>query len=253
MDVFKLDQTLAAGLGGAPPPEKLTPDVSFNAGHTEEFNLSFFDDTTTDTAGSESHDPPPQGFGGDESCTAMDSRASSPAAAFHDVHVPSPSSTVAYRQPVTYVHAATAPPPPSLTPPMTAVMNAVTSSTSPAVQQAPPGQSRTRSVSLKRQRLLRALSLPTPYYTSLVFYSPLANTTCLAFHPGMLVFGRLRREIRFKVRALRLKTIQTNTRLYDCCAKNLYTVDIIIIGVLSNTSVDRYTRIYFCTICYVIR
>jgi hypothetical protein len=41
MDVFKIDQSLSANLGNAPPPEKLTADVSFDAG--SEFNLSFFD------------------------------------------------------------------------------------------------------------------------------------------------------------------------------------------------------------------
>ncbi|XP_069686502.1 ecdysone-induced protein 78C isoform X1 [Periplaneta americana] len=41
MDVFKIDQSLSANLGSAPPPEKLTADVSFDAG--SEFNLSFFD------------------------------------------------------------------------------------------------------------------------------------------------------------------------------------------------------------------
>ena len=41
MDVFKIDQSLSANLGSAPPPEKLTAEVSFDAG--SEFNLSFFD------------------------------------------------------------------------------------------------------------------------------------------------------------------------------------------------------------------
>lgn len=135
MDVFKLDQSLAAGLGGAPSADKLTADVSFGAGTTDEFNLSFFDDTTTDTAGSESHDPPPQGFG-DESCTAMDSAASSPAAAFHDVRVQSPSSSCAYRQSA-YVHAAPQPLPPP--PPAVAINLSTTSSSSSAI--APAGQS----------------------------------------------------------------------------------------------------------------
>lgn len=103
MDVFKLDQSLAAGLGGAPSADKLTADVSFGAGTTEEFNLSFFDDTTTDTAGSESHDTPIQGFGDESSsCTPMDVDHS-PSAAFHDVHVQSPSSSSAYRQAVVAV------------------------------------------------------------------------------------------------------------------------------------------------------
>lgn len=101
MDVFKLDQSLAAGLGGAPSADKLNACndvVSFGAGTADEFNLSFFDDTTTDTAGSESHDPPVHGFGDESSCTAMDSAASSPAAAFHDVRVQSPSSSSAYHR-----------------------------------------------------------------------------------------------------------------------------------------------------------
>ncbi|KAJ9580406.1 hypothetical protein L9F63_003930, partial [Diploptera punctata] len=41
MDVFKIDQSLSANLGSAPPPEKLTAEVTFDAG--SEFNLSFFD------------------------------------------------------------------------------------------------------------------------------------------------------------------------------------------------------------------
>lgn len=131
MDVFKLDQSLAAGLGGAPSADKLTADVSFGAGTTDEFNLSFFDDTTTDTAGSESHDPPAQGFG-DESCTtaAMETTASSPAA-FRDVRVQSPCTSSTYRQPTAYVgHAANSQPPP---PPLTvAVTNSTPSSSTTA-------------------------------------------------------------------------------------------------------------------------
>ncbi|CAH0389920.1 unnamed protein product [Bemisia tabaci] len=41
MDVFKIDQSLSANLGSAPPPDKLNAEVSFDAG--SEFNLSFFD------------------------------------------------------------------------------------------------------------------------------------------------------------------------------------------------------------------
>lgn len=41
MDVFKIDQSLSGNLGSAPSPDKITPDVSFDAG--SEFNLSFFD------------------------------------------------------------------------------------------------------------------------------------------------------------------------------------------------------------------
>lgn len=133
MDVFKLDQSLAAGLGGAPSADKLTADVSFGAGTTDEFNLSFFDDTTTDTAGSESHDPPAQGFG-DESCTtaAMETTASSPAAAaFRDVRVQSPCTSSTYRQPSAYAgHVANSQPPP---PPLTvAVTNSTPSSSTTA-------------------------------------------------------------------------------------------------------------------------
>ena len=49
MDVFKLDQSLNANLGNAPPPEKLNAEVSFDAG--SEFNLSFFDTTEDNTQG----------------------------------------------------------------------------------------------------------------------------------------------------------------------------------------------------------
>lgn len=41
MDVFKIDQSLGGSLGSAPSPDKITPEVSFDAG--SEFNLSFFD------------------------------------------------------------------------------------------------------------------------------------------------------------------------------------------------------------------
>ncbi|KAK0089432.1 hypothetical protein PV325_007385 [Microctonus aethiopoides] len=66
MDVFKIDQSLTAGLGSAPAPDTLTPEVSFDAG--SEFNLSFFDgpeDNSTQgfsdpgSVGSASASPPP--------------------------------------------------------------------------------------------------------------------------------------------------------------------------------------------------
>lgn len=43
MDVFKIkiEQSLSGNLGSAPSPDKITPEVSFDAG--SEFNLSFFD------------------------------------------------------------------------------------------------------------------------------------------------------------------------------------------------------------------
>lgn len=49
MDVFKLDQSLNANLGNAPPPEKLNSEVTFDAG--SEFNLSFFDTPEENTQG----------------------------------------------------------------------------------------------------------------------------------------------------------------------------------------------------------
>lgn len=138
MDVFKLDQSLAAGLGGAPSADKLTADVSFGAGTTDEFNLSFFDDTTTDTAGSESHDPPAQGFG-DEPCTTVAMDTSTPAAAFRDVRVQSPCTSSTYRQPTTYAgHVAASQPPPP--PPAAAVTNSTPSSSTTA-----PGQCSNRA------------------------------------------------------------------------------------------------------------
>lgn len=138
MDVFKLDQSLAAGLGGAPSADKLTADVSFGAGTTDEFNLSFFDDTTTDTAGSESHDPPAQGFG-DEPCTTVAMDTSTPAAAFRDVRVQSPCTSSTYRQPTAYAgHVAASQPPPP--PPAAAVTNSTPSSSTTA-----PGQCSNRA------------------------------------------------------------------------------------------------------------
>lgn len=41
MDVFKIDQSLSGNLGSAPSPDKISPEVVFDAG--SEFNLSFFD------------------------------------------------------------------------------------------------------------------------------------------------------------------------------------------------------------------
>lgn len=41
MDVYKLDQSISSNIGNAPPPEKIQPQVTFDAG--AEFNLSFFD------------------------------------------------------------------------------------------------------------------------------------------------------------------------------------------------------------------
>jgi len=49
MDVFKLDQSLNANIGSAPPHEKLNAEVSFDA--VSEFNLSFFDHPEEGTQG----------------------------------------------------------------------------------------------------------------------------------------------------------------------------------------------------------
>ena len=66
MDVFKIDQSLTAGLGNTPAPDTLTPEVSFDAG--SEFNLSFFDGPEENSTqgfsdpgsvGSASASPPP--------------------------------------------------------------------------------------------------------------------------------------------------------------------------------------------------
>ncbi|KZC09254.1 Ecdysone-induced protein 78C [Dufourea novaeangliae] len=71
MDVFKIDQSLTAGLGSAPAPDTLTPEVSFDAG--SEFNLSFFDGPEENSTqgfsdpgsvGSASASPPPGTPGG---------------------------------------------------------------------------------------------------------------------------------------------------------------------------------------------
>ncbi|KAF5271030.1 hypothetical protein FQR65_LT05380 [Abscondita terminalis] len=48
MDVFKIDQSLSGNLGSAPSPDKITPEVSFDAG--SEFNLSFFDNPEDNSA-----------------------------------------------------------------------------------------------------------------------------------------------------------------------------------------------------------
>ncbi|KAJ8673079.1 hypothetical protein QAD02_004340 [Eretmocerus hayati] len=67
MDVFKIEQSLSAGLGSAPAPDTLTPDVSFGAS-ADPFTLSFFDGTDSSahdfsddpgSVGSASASPPP--------------------------------------------------------------------------------------------------------------------------------------------------------------------------------------------------
>ncbi|KAL3275032.1 hypothetical protein HHI36_019804 [Cryptolaemus montrouzieri] len=41
MDVFKIEPSLNGNIGSAPSPDKIKPEISFDAG--SEFNLSFFD------------------------------------------------------------------------------------------------------------------------------------------------------------------------------------------------------------------
>ncbi|XP_030765678.1 ecdysone-induced protein 78C isoform X2 [Sitophilus oryzae] len=49
MDVFKIDQSLSGTLGGAPSPDKINPEVTFDTG--SEFNLCFFDTDDNTTQG----------------------------------------------------------------------------------------------------------------------------------------------------------------------------------------------------------
>ncbi|KMQ92226.1 ecdysone-induced protein 78c isoform x4 [Lasius niger] len=89
MDVFKLDQSLSAGLGSAPAPDTLTPEVSFDAG--SEFNLSFFDGPEENNStqgfsdpgsvGSTSASPPPGTPGSAIPPTTAVAAASTPASA----------------------------------------------------------------------------------------------------------------------------------------------------------------------------
>lgn len=101
MDVFKLDQSLSAGLGSAPAPDTLTPEVSFDAG--SEFNLSFFDGPEENNStqgfsdpgsvGSTSASPPPGTPGGAGPPTAA------PAAVAAAAATPAPASSAGVNNP----------------------------------------------------------------------------------------------------------------------------------------------------------
>ncbi|CAH0548164.1 unnamed protein product [Brassicogethes aeneus] len=88
MDVFKIDQSLNGNLGSAPSPDKITPEVSFDAG--SEFNLCFFDTP---------EDSNTQGFSDPGSVGSAS--ASSPPPQLAPLHIPLAStSTPAVTSPV---------------------------------------------------------------------------------------------------------------------------------------------------------
>ncbi|KAF2893647.1 hypothetical protein ILUMI_12525 [Ignelater luminosus] len=87
MDVFKIDQSLSGNLGSAPSPDKITPEVSFDAG--SEFNLSFFDNPEDNSA---------QGFS-DPGSVGSTSASSPPPQQLTPLHLSLPgSSTPAAQQ-----------------------------------------------------------------------------------------------------------------------------------------------------------
>lgn len=81
MDVFKIDQSLSGNLGSAPSPDKITPEVSFDAG--SEFNLSFFDTP---------EDSNTQGFS-DPGSVGSTSASSPPPQQLTQLHLPVPGSS----------------------------------------------------------------------------------------------------------------------------------------------------------------
>lgn len=81
MDVFKIDQSLSGNLGSAPSPDKITPEVSFDAG--SEFNLSFFD-TPEDSS--------TQGFS-DPGSVGSTSASSPPPQQLTPLHLPLPGTS----------------------------------------------------------------------------------------------------------------------------------------------------------------
>lgn len=81
MDVFKIDQSLSGNLGSAPSPDKITPEVSFDAG--SEFNLSFFDNPEDNSA---------QGFS-DPGSVGSTSASSPPPQQLTPLHLSLPGSS----------------------------------------------------------------------------------------------------------------------------------------------------------------
>lgn len=88
MDVFKIDQSLSGNLGSAPSPDKITPEVSFDAG--SEFNLSFFD-TPEDSS--------TQGFS-DPGSVGSTSASSPPPQQLTPLHLPLPGGSSAPNTPL---------------------------------------------------------------------------------------------------------------------------------------------------------
>lgn len=104
MDVYKLDQSIGSNIGNAPPPEKIQPQVTFDAG--AEFNLSFFDNAddhestqgfsdpgSVGSAPEPSPPPPPQ-----QSPLTPQQGTSSSSSSSSLVQLQPPTSTVAVKQ-----------------------------------------------------------------------------------------------------------------------------------------------------------
>lgn len=89
MDVFKIDQSLSGNLGSAPSPDKITPDVSFDAG--SEFNLSFFDTP---------EDSNTQGFSDPGSVGSTSASSPPPQQQLTPLHIPLPSGSNSTTAPI---------------------------------------------------------------------------------------------------------------------------------------------------------
>ena len=105
MDVYKLDQSISSNIGNAPPPEKIQPQVTFDAG--AEFNLSFFDNPddhestqgfsdpgSVGSAPEPSPPPPPQ----QSPLTPQQTASSSSSSSSSLVQLQPPTSSVAIKQ-----------------------------------------------------------------------------------------------------------------------------------------------------------
>ena len=91
MDVFKLDQSLNANIGSAPPHERLNPEVSFDT--VSEFNLTFFDPPEEGTQGGFS-DPGSVGSTSAAASPSTDVPSPQVATSTYPITLPQPSNAV---------------------------------------------------------------------------------------------------------------------------------------------------------------
>ncbi|KAL0279737.1 UNVERIFIED_CONTAM: hypothetical protein PYX00_001236 [Menopon gallinae] len=96
MDVYKLDQSINASIGSAPPPEKIEPQVTFDAG--AEFNLCFFDNPDDHESTQGFSDPGSVGSAPEASPPPPQSVQSQGASSTNLLQLQPPSSSVAVKQ-----------------------------------------------------------------------------------------------------------------------------------------------------------